>query len=465
MGREKRRFEIVDNRNEVYTATGGKPYLRLPSGLAMFKAPKSGTFRLDFIPFEVTAEHLKYVPTLRFSKPGGWYWERTVFIHEGVGPDNQKHLCAMATYGQPCPMCETRTDLRRSPHKEDRDRAYDMRPREDQVFLVQPRNERTQQIEGPLQLWDVKNYNFGKQLDDYKNNADQEDFEAYRRFFDPDEGYTVKILGTELPTGSGGGKYTSYSVLEFKQRREPLPEDLISHGYDLDAMIRPTAYEALKRIFTGTVEDEGPTRGELDRHDELPPAEAPPPPARPQRTTPPQTAAEPPARERAPQRATETKATPAGATASRKPAAPPVATPTDDCPFQEGDYVRFQFRGRDMVGTVAKINHADKLLHAAVEGAERDKVLEWDEPVVISAEEYSDAMVAQEVPASPPPAKPPAAARPAASKPPRPASPPPPPAAEADPNDRWADDGSDQGGDPEPPPPARPTRPAPRPAR
>lgn len=407
MARDKRRFEIEDTRNETYVGTGARPYLKLPSGLGLFKPPKAGTFRLEFIPFEVSKAVERFLPSLRFARPGKWYWERTFFIHEDLGADRQKHLCAKATLGKPCPVCDARDRLRASPNKVDKDAAWNMRPKENQVFLVQPRNDRSGALEGPIQLWDIKNFSFGKQLDEYKQNADPEDYAAYNRFYDPIAGLTVKVNGVETPIGEGRN-FSKYSVLEFKGRREALPEELFDHGYDLDAIIRETPYDILQGIFGGATDDDADAGGDGYHQEAPPPAQTAAPKAQfraSQPTAQPKRQALPPAPE------PESEPEPL-------PEADPFDQPSEDAgsaeagggdssaPFQVGDPIRFSHKGQETVGRVAVVDPEKQMIHVPIVGQERPKYLDWDEATVISDEEFERAI-------TPPAPKPAKAAQPA----------------------------------------------------
>lgn len=441
MAREKRRFEIEDTRNEKYVGGGARPYLKLPPGLGLFKPPKAGTFRVDFIPFEVTKAVERFLPNLQFARPGRWYWERTFSIHEGIGPDRQKHLCAKATLQPPrghlaarCPICEARDRLRRSAAQQDKDAAYEMRPRENQIFLVQPRNDRTGALEGQIQLWDIKNYNFGKQLDEFKANADPDDYAAYNRFYDPEAGMTVKILGSELPTGSGG-KYSSYGVLEFKPRREPLPLDLFDHGVDLDACVRETPYDVLAAIFGGAADDEGAAEGDFRDPVATHPLKAFR--AQPESPVPPSAAASrrgalrpAPVPSPVPDPEPEPDGDPA---AEADPFDPPAAQEPEPAAGQGGgaDFwvgapIRFSHKGQTTYGRVQAVDEAQQMIHVPVAGRDRPVYLDYDEAVVVSEEEFAQA-VTPPVPTPAPAAKPKAAPKPQAAAPkaapPKPAAP------------------------------------------
>ena len=375
MAKERRKFEVEDNRQEQHV-TGNRSALNIPPGLQLFNNKIEGTVRLEFIPFLVTENHLKY-PTdypkpLRFSAPGKWYYERTYFTHGGVGVDNATVTCAYMTFGKSCPICDVRARLAKSTDKEDNENAYQMRPKERQLFLVIARDERSGELRGDIQLWEEAYWNLGKQLDQYIDGADYDQRAAFKQFYHPERGFTVKLTATKESTGEGKGKYTKFSVHEFRERKEPLPDDLFDHGYDLDAMVRVMDYEALKKVFLGVEEDDKEPAGASRNGDHA---------ERPSRAR--DTAEEPPARrtQRASRVNDDDDAAPA-AKPERKP--DPELTPAKPASpaFAKGDWVGLENRGTKLEGVIDNIT-AENVLRITVEGYDRPFSRDLDDVTLI----------------------------------------------------------------------------------
>jgi hypothetical protein len=154
--------------------------------------------------------------------------------------------------GKPCPICDVRSPYLRSPKKEDKDKARALKPKERQLFLVLDNDN----PDLGIQLWEEAFWNFGRNLDSYIKGADKEDIPAYRRYFHPVEGFTLKVTCTEETSGEGGQKYTDFTIHQFKARKEDLPDKLFKHGFDLDGMVDLLSYARLKSLFEGTAEDD-----------------------------------------------------------------------------------------------------------------------------------------------------------------------------------------------------------------
>lgn len=399
MGKHDDEFEIIDQRQEKH-ATGGRMALKLPPGLTMFDNKRAGTRRVDFLPFKVTDNHLKYSKQYQFSAPGGWYFERTYFVHGGIGVDNGIFTCAQKTMGARCPICDIRQKLASRTDKESSEKAYGLKPKERQLFLLIERNDRTGEFDGDIKLWDESNWSFGKQLDAYIDGADYEDRAAYRKFYHPVKGFTIKLNGTKEKTGDGGGEYTKWSVHEFKSRKESMPDDLVRHGYDLDDMVRVMEYDDLKKIFLGVDEE----AQDADAGRESVRVEAAPPGRRTQRngSAPAENPADAPAerQERRPAPPPDDDAPPPRTRQARtpreeQPASPPPPPareePKKASVFATGDLVRVNYKGEPIEAKIAWVSIEDKLAKVPVPGKDRPITVDFDELTLLKSDDTFDA--------------------------------------------------------------------------
>jgi hypothetical protein len=244
MARDERRRPVVDAGRRVTEHTSGsRQHLKIPEGLGLFMPKKPGAYKIEVIPYEMTKSSQRFVTN--YAKPGEWYYERTHWVHDNVGVNNDKAICLAKNFNKPCPICEHRAMLLKRPDAEAEKLAYALKPKERQLFLVLDHAEPHK----GLQLWDVSNWCFGKQLDQKIAAADDDDRKAFRRFADSEEGRTLKLIGSEESTGDGGGKYMKFSVDAFKERSEALDPDLFDHGHVLDDMVKEMDYDGLKKFF------------------------------------------------------------------------------------------------------------------------------------------------------------------------------------------------------------------------
>lgn len=256
--KSERRRASASKRAEKQASGGGHPYLKTPEGVEFYSFDKDGPRRLDIIEYVVG----KGNPN---AEEGDLFYERTFFVHRGIGPDNESHLCLFKTFKKPCPVCEHKAHLTKDPdHDEDEVKA--LKPSERQLFnVIDPKKKKK-----GIQIFDVSNFFFGKLLDSKINNAESEkEKKKLEMFASPDEGMQLKV---EVEEGSFNGR-THYkaNAIEFKEREEPLDPDLVDEAYCLDDLLNPTPYKELKELFhqeTDDDEDDEDTDDEEDAEED-----------------------------------------------------------------------------------------------------------------------------------------------------------------------------------------------------
>lgn len=248
MARTRAKRERVSARRRVDThdTGGGSNYLRVPEGFSFFQV-KPGKYRLDFMCYRVTKGKGEQGGN-PFFETGELGFERTFYIHRGIGPNEDWHLCAAKTFGQPCPVCEYRSQLARDPNS-DEQVIKDLAPKERQLWLPKDLADPDQKY-----IWEYSYHLFGKQLDAKIRSGDEED--GYDYFADPTDGLTVRVNFEQ----SDRGKWVEATDIEFKSRREQYDEDVVDEMPDLDAMLVATPYDKLKALFlqTGEAEEDEP---------------------------------------------------------------------------------------------------------------------------------------------------------------------------------------------------------------
>lgn len=245
--REKR---VASARRRVTEHQSGNALgcLILPEGATLFQVKKAGTFRLDILPYEVKAT------TNPFAKPGELHYERTYWCHSNIGPDNGKYVCLSKTLKKPCPICEFRAKLARDPDADEK-LVKELAPKERQLFNL---IDLSDSEKGP-QIFEYSHFLFGKPLDAKVRAADDNEYDL---FADLEQGLTLKVTFEE----EKGGGYSFYkaSDMEFKPRKKPYGEDILDQVFDLDSLLKETPYAELKKIFL----QEDPDDEDEDEDDE-----------------------------------------------------------------------------------------------------------------------------------------------------------------------------------------------------
>lgn len=212
---------------------------RVPKGMNIFQVKSAKKYSLDFVPYEVKngKENKGGNP---FCESGFLHYERTFYVHRGIGPEQNTYCCLAKTFGKKCPICEDAARMRKDPDA-DKDEIKALNPKERQLFLVIDRGDEDRGV----QLWDFSNFLFGEVLD--SKIADSEEEDNYHKFYYLKDGMTVRVSFSEESMGSN----TFYKAknIEMRKRSEDLPASLLDEVPDLDALLIEMPYDKLKAIY------------------------------------------------------------------------------------------------------------------------------------------------------------------------------------------------------------------------
>ncbi len=232
--RRKERKKVSAKRRVAEHRTGFQSTTyNIPDGVNMFKLKSEGVKRIDVLPFTAGKGN-------PFAEEGEDYYERTFWIHRGIGPNNDTYVCPRKTYGLPCPICDFRDAMRRK-EDFDEDLYRDLAPKERQLFAVLDRAD----VEAGPQIWDVSYHLFGRRLDNEIQN--QEEGEGLDLFADPEEGATLKLGIEEKSMGSTN--FYAVEAVKFISRRDPIDEEILEKVPCLDDLLIAKPYDELKSIF------------------------------------------------------------------------------------------------------------------------------------------------------------------------------------------------------------------------
>jgi len=155
--------------------------------------PKEGDYRLRFLP-----------PTWENPEHFGF----DIFVHYGIGSDNQSYLCLEKMKGEKCPICEER---KRAEKAGDADYARTLTPTKRVLtFIVDRDNE----DDGP-QLWSMA-WTIDRDL---ANLSIDKRSGEYMALDDPEDGYDVEF------TRTGKGLKTKYVGIQVARKATALSDD------------------------------------------------------------------------------------------------------------------------------------------------------------------------------------------------------------------------------------------------
>ncbi len=214
--------------------------LKAPDGTNFYSVKKEGTRRIEILPYTVGNGNPN-------ADKGDMYFERTFWVHRGIGPDNNSYVCSAKTFKKKCPICEARAKLMAKPNY-DEDQVAALAPKERQLYLVYDHSESDKGV----QIWDISYFLFGKKLDATIKNSEEDD--GYEYFADPEKGKTLRIGFEEK--SFGGNSYCEVTAIDFKDRKDDLPDEVTGHEICLDDCLIETPYKELKEIFLQVDEED-----------------------------------------------------------------------------------------------------------------------------------------------------------------------------------------------------------------
>lgn len=234
---ESMRDRVKKRANENKNKGAANMY-KLPDGTEFYK-PKKGSKNLDIVPYRVSVDNHPEVAK------GDLWFERTVFTHFNVGPEQKARICPR-TIKQPCPICDERRDLMKEDSDANEDLIKELRPRERVLYNVIDLSDQDKGV----QLMDISYFCFGKQLDEEIREGDDD----YADFAELSGGKTLKIRWAEESLFSN--TFVKASRIDFKDRKD-YDQDILDEVIDLDAILQVYDYEALQKELHGVAaEDE-----------------------------------------------------------------------------------------------------------------------------------------------------------------------------------------------------------------
>jgi hypothetical protein len=325
---------------------------RLPEGMKFFAPKDEGTYRLDFFPYQVKGGN-------PHGKTGQWYPERTYFAHRAIGMDENSYVCLRKTFGKKCPVCEHQAKLKRAANA-DAQAVKDLEPKERQLWIVKDLSK----ADGGFMVWDVSFHLFGKQLDAKIKAQDEDD--NYHHYFYLEGGKTVKVSLVQKTMGTN--KFLDCSSIDFKDRKEDYTVDDLP-DLCLDDLLKEVDYDKLHAIFHGESEDGDDAEEEDDTEEEEAPVK--------------KKAKKPVAEEEDDDDGPDLDEDDDEPIPAKKKKAAPADDDDEPAPFAKGDTVKFEYKGKRIVGKVVKI--VGELAHVAVEGRENPYVVDFEDLTVVPA--------------------------------------------------------------------------------
>jgi len=205
--------------------------------------PKEGDHLYNVIPY-ITG---KYDPKL---KEGEVSYVLDIWVHTGVGINEDRFVCPARNYNRPCPICERQKEMRLLGTFTD-DEIKSLNPKRRAVYNVQVLDSAEEENKG-VQIWEVSHW-LTERL--FSELARKPKGGGFIPFSDPDNG---KMLALTMQTKQ---EYIGHKMLD---REEEITDALLEAAYTLDELIYIPDYTELYAAFYGTEFKEEEVEEELE---------------------------------------------------------------------------------------------------------------------------------------------------------------------------------------------------------
>ncbi len=202
-----------------------------------FWACKEDDHEIYMVPYVVGKQHPKL-------KEGKSDFALSVFVHRGVGINEDSFICLNRTYRQKCPICEYQAELRDN-DKADEEEIKALNPTKRTIYNIVCLDT-TKEEEKGVQVFDVSNWLFTLPLEDLAHKKKGGGEVAYA---DIDEG---KIISFRK---KGSKRNTEFTAFEFKDRPD-ISDEILDSAVCLDDLLYIPTYEEVDKAFWETKEEE-----------------------------------------------------------------------------------------------------------------------------------------------------------------------------------------------------------------
>jgi len=211
---------------------------------------KGGTHIIDIIPYQAGGNDPN-------TKEGDWTYLLDLWVHRGVGVNQDTYVCLARNFKLPCPICEYREKLREEADY-DEDLVKSLYPKRRSIYNILCYDNSKEEAKG-VQIWDVAHFFMEKNLMSIaKIPARGQSKGGFVAFADPDDGRSIQF------ERQGEGKdNTKFLGHQFLPRDGYKIEDaVLEQAFQIDQIVNIPTYEELSSAFF--VEEGAPeTQGEV----------------------------------------------------------------------------------------------------------------------------------------------------------------------------------------------------------
>jgi hypothetical protein len=206
------------------------------SGVKMYKC-KEDDHELYIVPYITGSQH----PRLKEGKSD---FTLAVFVHRGIGVNEDSYICLNRTYREKCPICEYQSELRES-DKADDDEIKALNPTKRSIYNIVSLDTPKEEEKG-IQVFDVSHWLFTIPLEEMAHKKRGGGEVSYA---DIDEGKVISFRK------KGSKRSTEFTAFEFKDR-DDIPDEILDSAICLDDLLHIPTYEEVYEAFWETKKED-----------------------------------------------------------------------------------------------------------------------------------------------------------------------------------------------------------------
>lgn len=189
---------------------------------------------IDIIPFIAGPNHPD-------TEAGEVAYVLDIWVHRGIGVNEDSFICPARTYKTDCPICEYQKELREADADEDLVKA--LWPKRRTLYNVVCYNSEKEEAKG-VQVWEVAHWFMERHLTPLAKKPKGGGFVL---FSDPDIGKSIAFerKGTKQEN-------TEFLGHKFEDREGPIPDEILDAVYTLDQIVEIPTPEKLYNAFWGS---------------------------------------------------------------------------------------------------------------------------------------------------------------------------------------------------------------------
>jgi hypothetical protein len=206
-------------------------------GLNLWKVGE-GDHEFDIIPYEAG----KNDPD-KLINPGDFTYTLILWVHRGIGINEDSYICLAKTYGKKCPVCEYQASLRDTDASDDEIKKWN--PTRRTYYNVLVYDNEKEQAKG-IQILDIAHYYMEPELLALSRPRSRGGADTGEKiyFASPDrDGKSISFFK------EGKGLNTAYKAFKFIDRDYDLDQEIIDKAHCLDEIIHIPEYQEVKEAL------------------------------------------------------------------------------------------------------------------------------------------------------------------------------------------------------------------------